>query len=140
MTTLPDFLHWMQTGVDQMGSDGYRRNNWPPTDMIETPDNLYINMEIPGVDPADVNVEFYNNIVLITGNKPTSEQTSPFEINIQELIHGQFNRRITMPISVTRRDSVTISAKRGILTIDVNKNIEAQNRFVVNVAEFVESP
>ena len=136
-STLPDILRWMQTGVDQMGgvNEGMIRNRWPPIDITETPDHLYIYVEIPGVISENVEVEFYNNVALIKGTKPTPSDGSPSHSTVQELKYGDFSRRIIMPISVTRRDSVIISSKRGVLKIAVDKTVEDQNRFVINVGE-----
>jgi HSP20 family molecular chaperone IbpA len=136
-TTIPNLLNWMQEGVDQMGGGDFREfihpARWPLIEITETPDHLYIYLDIPGVEIENVQVEFFNNIALVTGTRNRPDNNTLAHSTVRELTFGDFSRRITMPLSVTRRDSVTISSRRGVMTIDINKLSEEQNRFTVGL-------
>jgi len=103
----------------------------PPTDLVEDGDNFIIYMDIPGINPDSVEVDFYNNKVEVAG-----ERSRPYNDFLKkEIIYGTFKRLITMPISVTRRDSVVVSASNGVLKITINRANEEMNRFSVRINE-----
>jgi HSP20 family molecular chaperone IbpA len=141
--SLPDILTWMQTGVDHMGGDGSAfdlaaRRNWPPVDIIETPENLYVYIEIPGITSENVEVEFYNNVILVSGTKARPRSDNISNSTMKEIKYGDFSRRILIPLCVTRKESVNISFQRGVMTVDIDKAVESQNRFSVSVTESVD--
>jgi HSP20 family molecular chaperone IbpA len=135
MTNTTNILSMLARGVQQMGEDEESdsiwgsSHRWPRIDVVNTESNLRIYADIPGVIPSDIKVEFFNNIVLIKGKRALISG----ELHTHELRRGDFSRRIITPISITRRDSVTITLSRGELCIDVDKTIEEQNRFTLSI-------
>ena len=125
---LSDILRSSQTGIENM---------WKPNiDLIETENFVHLLLTVPGVDSDSIDVDFFNNYVKIKG-----ERTFPNEINDniqistrrQEIIYGNFERKILLPLSVTRNESVSINLENGILTIKIDKTIETANRFTVRL-------
>ena len=105
---------------------------WQPSiDMIETFEDLRIYVTIPGVKSQNLDIDFFNNLISIKGIREFPSADTNILSRRQEIIYGNFERRITMPISVTRRDSVTLTAEDGILLISVNKAMEMENRFTM---------
>lgn len=126
---LSDILRSSQTGTENM---------WKPNiDLVETENFVYLLLTVPGVNPDSIDVDFFNNYVHITG-----ERSFPNELNDsvqistrrQEIIYGNFERKIMLPLSVTRNESVSIDLNNGILTIKIDKNIETSNRFTVRLS------
>ena len=126
---LSDILRTTQSG----GMD----NLWKPNiDLVETENYVYIFVTLPGVDPDTVDVDFFNNCVKIKGERKFPEilqEETVFSSRRQEIIYGNFERKVTLPISVTRNESVNISLDNGILCIKINKSIESSNRFNVRL-------
>jgi len=119
------FSSFLQQGV------GSEYNYTPPIDLIDDGDNIIIYVDIPGINPNTVAIDFYNNKIEICG-----ERTKPYnEFIKKEIIYGTFKRKITIPISVTNRDSVTVSASYGVLKININKTKEEKNKFSVTISE-----
>jgi len=103
----------------------------PPTDIVDDGENFIIYIDIPGINPNNIDVDFYNNKIEIAG-----ERVKPYNDFLKkEIIYGSFKRRLTIPISVTSRDSVSVSALNGVLKITINKTNEERNRFSVRVSE-----
>ena len=107
----------------------------PDTDIFESSDNIKILLNIPGVKSDTVDVDFYNNIVIVTGNREKPLLCNNGDFIKNEIIYGNFERKITLPIAVTNRQSVSISTKDGVLSIIINKIIEESNRFSVRLED-----
>lgn len=100
-----------------------------PVDVIETNDQIIVYAEIPGVEKNKLDVDFYNNkmTILIEKNRPY------FEPQIAERKFGNIERSITLPICITKRETVKVSLKNGILCVKIDKFVEESNRFRVGV-------
>lgn len=126
---LSDILRTTQSG----GVD----NLWKPNiDLVETENYIYIFVTIPGVDPDTVDVDFFNNCVKIKGERKFPEilqEETVFSSRRQEIIYGNFERKVTLPISVTRNESVNVNLDNGILCIKINKCVESSNRFNIRL-------
>ena len=103
-----------------------------PVDVIDTKNNLYIYVDIPGVIASSINIDFYNNNISICGEKIKKYNEVPFK---KEIVYGKFNRKITLPISVTNRKNVTVCYENGVLLITIDKQKESQNKFRIHVKE-----
>lgn len=103
-----------------------------PVDVIDTKNNLYIYVDIPGVIASSINIDFYNNNISICGEKIKKYNEVPFK---KEIVYGKFNRKISLPISVTSQKNVTVSYTNGVLLITIDKQKESQNKFSINVKD-----
>jgi HSP20 family molecular chaperone IbpA len=103
-----------------------------PIDVIDTKNNLYIYVDIPGVTSSSINIDFYNNNISICGEKIKKYNEVPFK---KEIIYGKFNRKITLPICVTNQKNVAVSYTNGVLLITIDKQKESQNKFRINIKE-----
>lgn len=101
-----------------------------PVDVIDTKNNLYIYADIPGVIASSINIDFYNNNISICGERKKKYNEIPFK---KEIVYGNFNRKISLPISVTNQKNVTVSYINGVLLITIDKQKESQNKFRINV-------
>jgi HSP20 family molecular chaperone IbpA len=126
------------TGVltEFLQSQGINMNEiWTPAiDITETISTITVYVNIPGAKPDSIDVDFFNNRVDIKGerHRPFTNDTT---VRKNEIIYGRFERKITLPISVTSRDSVAINAEDGVLVITIDKAREERNRFSVRVGE-----
>ena len=104
----------------------------PQIDMIETDSNIIIVASVPGIDEDDIDVDFFNNCIVIKGDrKCLSFISEEFLKRKQEIFYGTFERKILIPFSVTRNESVSIKMKNGFLIININKKMELTNRFTL---------
>jgi HSP20 family protein len=102
----------------------------PRYDLIEDDTNIIIYMELPGVNKENVEIDFFNNKLEVICSRDKS-----YEITAKksEIFYGNFQRKISLPIVVSNRESVKTTLKNGILTITINKTLEERNRFRMNV-------
>ncbi|MDA3971478.1 MAG: Hsp20/alpha crystallin family protein [Desulfobulbaceae bacterium] len=103
----------------------------PPVDVYETSDAIILYMELPGIDPAKINVVADQHSVTITGDRPVPSFTDTTCIHQLEIEHGEFSRTIVMPTPIA--PLATHSAyKKGYLKVTLPKQ-KQQTRIKVNV-------
>jgi HSP20 family protein len=116
-------------GGQQATASPARRNVTMPVDVVNEERFIYIYVEVPGVNKDDIQLDFYNNKITvgIDKNRPYSAP------DMSEIKYGHSERTITLPICVTKKETVSVTYKNGILRIKINKFIEEENKFSVRV-------
>ena len=67
----------------------------PPLDVLETDAAVQILLDLPGVDPTQIDIVFSSNVVLISGEKaPAAPGHSDAAFHIAERSFGRFARAI----------------------------------------------
>lgn len=128
------FQHIVNSGVGQFttGSTEDQKGWHPPVDIIDTQNNIYVYMELPGINENSISIDFFNNKLAISGEKIKKHSTHIYK---HEIVYGKFNRELTLPINVTNQKNVTINYENGILTLTIDKKKEEQNKFSMNLKE-----
>jgi HSP20 family molecular chaperone IbpA len=125
------FQHIINSGVSTSDNGGWH----PSVDIVDTVDNLYVYMEIPGVKNDSIRVDFFNNRLSISGEK-IKKYSTPAEKN--EIVYGKFNRKIRIPICVTNKNNVNTTYSNGVLNIIIDKQKEGENRFSITIGEEID--
>jgi HSP20 family protein len=100
----------------------------PAVDVVEAPDAYAIEVELPGVDPATVEITLLDDVLTIKGEKPARPQPQDGErIWARERSVGSFERRFRFPVAVDA-DRVEAHAEHGVLHVRVHKAPESQPR------------
>lgn len=109
-------------GPGPTGGGGARRPAcWePPVDLLETEDELWIQVALPGVPLHLLEVSVESEALVVAGERPLPlPQGSAGVIRRMETPHGRFERRIGLPpgsYELRRRDLAL-----GCLTITLRK-------------------
>lgn len=121
--------------TDFLQSQGVDMNEiWSPAvDIIESSSSINIYVNIPGVKDDSIDVDFFNNKLNIKGERARPFLGNNCTVRKHEIIYGHFERSITLPISVTSRESVNIKSENGVLIIFIDKAREERNRFSVRI-------
>jgi HSP20 family protein len=93
---------------------------FPKMDMEETEKDVIVTMELPGVDPKDVEIGIHDNHLIIAGKTDSAEETKEKHYFHKERRSGAFRRQIPLPTHVDL-DKIKAKAKDGILTITLPK-------------------
>jgi len=108
----------------------------PPTDIFETDAEVTVFMQLPGVPTDSIDIDFYNNIVTVRGERPRPfdmPDGNSHRLRQNEIHYGLFERKLRLPMNVVSEESVSIRAENGMLIIIIDKTHEARNRFSVRV-------
>jgi HSP20 family protein len=105
--------------------------NWEPlVDIWETEDSWALQVDLPGVSEADLNLEIDKNTLLIKGTR-TVRAPIPNAKGLQaERPRGQFLRSVAVP-DETSRGPVTAQLDQGVLTIEISKIAQAAHKITV---------
>ena len=108
------------------GGSSPRMAAWQPAvDIVETPQAYLVRMEIPGINPDDVDVTLTGDTLKISGEKLLEEKPDEQSWILNERRPGRFERTFNLPTPVSAQD-VEALASHGVLTIKVMKAKEAQ--------------
>jgi HSP20 family protein len=99
----------------------------PRLDVAEDDKAFHVSVELPGMNDKDVAVTVEDRVLTIRGEKKEEKEKKDKDVFRRERAYGSFRRTIELPGDV---DSAKIEAKfkDGILTIDLPKTKEAQDR------------
>jgi len=109
-------------------ADEDMRGTWAPaTDVYEDKERFVIALELPGVDPADVDISLEDSTLRVVGQRKFYRELSEDNFHRVEGRFGQFGRILTLP-QTADPDRIEASFDAGILTIEVPKREEAKPR------------
>jgi HSP20 family protein len=101
----------------------------------ETPDELLLTAEVPGLAIEDIEIEVENNVLTVTGEKKEErEESDDRRYHLWERRYGSFKRTFTLPRTV-KTEEITAFAKDGILSVRMPKAPEAKSRKIDVKAE-----
>lgn len=94
---------------------------YPSIDVYESSDDLFIEMEIPGVIQEDVNVEIIGNTLRISGMKKDPLSGGGVRYIRMERSFGGFSRELEIPerFNLERIDA---KFKDGVLTVRIARS------------------
>ena len=103
-------------------------SDWMPTvDVREEKENYFVEMDLPGVERAAVEVSFENDVLTIAGERKSDLEEKDSRAHRRERHFGRFSRSLRFP-GDAHRDGIAASFKDGVLTVRVPKTEEAKVR------------
>lgn len=103
-------------------------SQWTPrVDIREDETRFVIFADIPGVDPATVEVHMDKGVLTIKGERNAEAKEEGKRWSRVERAHGNFHRRFALPDSADA-DNITATGKHGVLEISIPKKAEQQPR------------
>ena len=98
-----------------------RMEGWlPPVDVSETPGEVTIRAEVPGILAKDLDISVTGTTLTIAGQKEEQEEKKGEDYYLSERRFGSFRRVVELPESVDA-DKVTAESDNGVVTIRVAK-------------------
>ena len=101
----------------------------PSAEMKETPEEIHLKLEIPGLEAKDLDIEVTEQSVSISGERKSETKTEEKGMVRSEFRYGKFQRVIPLPARI-KNDVVNAEYKDGILTITLPKAEEEKNKTV----------
>ena len=101
----------------------------PPLDVFESPDDVVITVDLPGLRADDVEVEVEQRTLTLRGSRSreAADVEGSMTPRVWERPFGSFVRSITLPRAV-RADDVSARFEHGVLTVTLPKAEEAKPR------------
>jgi HSP20 family protein len=101
---------------------------WTPSvDVSETPKEVIVKAELPGMDPKDIDVSVRGDILTLSGERKQETEEKGENFHRVERSYGSFSRSVKLPAEV---DSGKVDAtyKDGVLRITMPKTKEAATK------------
>jgi len=96
--------------------------DWNPSlDLMETEDSLAAEIEVPGINPGDINISVTPDLLTVTGEKKQEPGAQEKNYHVMERAYGRLSRSIALPTKVNP-DRVEARYKDGILRITMGKS------------------
>ena len=99
----------------------------PVIEMTESDKAYKLSVEVPGVEPAEIDVTVDGDMLVIAGEKKDEREESDKGYHYSERSYGAFERRIALPIDVDP-DSIKAHVRKGVLQIKLPKSDNAPSQ------------
>lgn len=118
--------------LNDEGSNSATAEWSPAVDILEYNDRFQLMLDLPGVDPKDVEITLDNGVLSVSGtrNEEKAISSKSAEQAQQQRIErrlGRFYRRFILPDTVDA-DHVNAAGRNGVLEITIPKQPKAQPR------------
>jgi HSP20 family protein len=92
----------------------------PAADVYDTPDEIVVELEVPGYDESELSVTVYDQTLAVVGDRKGETAKQEKSLRVRERLDSHFVRRFQLP---TETDSAHVQAEyaKGVLTLHVPK-------------------
>jgi len=93
----------------------------PPMDVYDDEKNIYVKVDVAGMDEKDLDVAVNDNVLTVSGNKHEERKESGDKNTyFCERRTGSFSRSVTLPSGVNYKN-IKGDLKNGVLTIKIER-------------------
>jgi HSP20 family protein len=127
---LQDEVNRLFSNVAESETTGATASWLPAVDIHEYADRFALFVDLPGVDPSQVEITLTNGVLTLSGERTTEKPAGRNESEVVTRLErgtGRFYRRFILPDSI---DSEQIQARgrNGVLEVTIPKQPKAQPR------------
>ncbi|MFO1094378.1 MAG: Hsp20/alpha crystallin family protein [Planctomycetaceae bacterium] len=97
----------------------------PAADVSETDGAVEVRIDVPGMDPKDIDVQVSNGLLHVTGERKEEREEKGKTWHKVERRTGAFSRTVSLPCEV-QDQKTKADYKDGVLTITLPKSVEAR--------------
>ena len=101
----------------------------PAAEIQDSPDAIKLRMELPGIEPNDLDVQVSAEAVSVRGERKSEIKSDDRGIHRSEFRYASFQRVIPLPSRV-QNQQVQAEFKNGVLCLTLPKAEEEKNRVV----------
>jgi HSP20 family protein len=132
MPRLQDEINRLFGNAAQTDSSSSATASWiPAVDIHEYRDRFELYVDLPGVDPSNVELTLEDGILTLSGERSAalSKKGADAELQQQRVERnlGRFHRRFVLP-DTADSEKVNASGKDGVLTVTIPKQPKALPR------------
>ena len=99
----------------------------PQVDVHEEPERFAVLVDVPGVEPKDIQITAEKGVLTIRGERRARAEEESSGYRRLERRSGKFLRRFTLPESANL-DSITAKHTHGVLEVSIPKQAKLQPR------------
>jgi HSP20 family protein len=100
-------------------------NVFPPVNIYQDKDNIYLTAELPGMETSDVSIDIEQNSIQIRGERKIENENEKIFYHRRERESGSFSRKLEFKNKINT-DKVSAGLKDGILKVTMPKAQESK--------------
>ncbi len=89
---------------------------YPAIDCAKVGDKLVYRIEVPGMDPKDIDISIAGNLLTVRGERKETKDVKEEDYIMREIGYGSFERSMTLPEGV-KVDQIKANYNKGLLEI-----------------------
>ncbi len=106
--------------------EGVETALWSPAaDVYESPEEIILQVELPGIRLSDVRLEALDGKLRVSGHRRADPEVEPRHFVRMERIYGEFSREFVIPASIDP-SRIKATLKSGVLKIVAAKSDRAR--------------
>jgi len=94
----------------------YPASRTAPIEYYKEGDKLVVQVDVPGVDPKEIEVTLTGDVLKIAGEREDKRQEKERDFVMTEVSYGRFERTIRVPEGL-KSDQITATYDKGILKL-----------------------
>lgn len=125
---LRDEINRLFNGLNEMETSGATASWVPAVDIYEFEDRFELAVDLPGVNPQDVEITLDRGVLTLSGERKAEKAAEKDNRDVRmrlERGQGRFHRRFILPDSVDT-DRIVAKGRNGVLEITIQKQAKAQ--------------
>jgi HSP20 family protein len=123
-------LRTVEEEFDRLAGRAFSRDAWvPPLDVRESTDRFEVTLDLPGLEPGDVQVTFEDGMLTVTGKRRFESEESGDTWHRIERSFGTFARSVRLP-QTADTEKIEATFDKGVLTVSVPKTEQARPRTI----------
>jgi HSP20 family protein len=128
-------LRTAEDEFDRLMGRAFSRDTWMPAlDVRESNDRFEVKVDLPGLDPKDVNVTFEDGMLTVSGKRQFESEDTGETWHRVERGFGTFARSIRLP-QTADTERIEASFDKGVLSVVVPKSEQAKPKTIQVKAE-----
>lgn len=119
----------LETSFPEIVSDfgvNLTKHSYPKVDVIDNQNNIEIIAEIPGYGKEDINIEYENGSLTISGASRNEKEDSSVTYLYRELKRSSFSRSFGVDENTLNVKEISAKFENGILKIEIPKTIKEE--------------
>jgi HSP20 family protein len=92
----------------------------PLLDLYETDDSLILEMDLPGINPEEILIKVYEDLIIIEGIKRETDEEKGFRYLCMERRFESFRRMVKIPVPVNSVEG-RASYRDGVIVVTFPK-------------------
>lgn len=129
----PNLSRWIDDAFTSTGrgaEEDASATNWAPaTDIKETDEALFVQVELPGLAKEDIEVSLEAGVLTVGGERRFTKNEPKETYHRMERFYGNFSRSFRLPRNVDA-GSVSATFADGLLTLELPKTEDARPRHI----------
>lgn len=123
-----DFERLADSLLGRRGSTAVVTPSWMPADVYRHGDEFVVNLDLPGIEPASVEVTVDNNVLSVSAERSWQPEEGDAVV-LAERPHGRFSRQLYLSDNLDT-EHITAGYDKGVLIVHIPVSEQARPRRV----------